>query len=82
MLIEPGPVVLVTTAGEKRQARPLRRIRLITVCLIVLDCVNAWVDEKEEHPKFFHAVGDGTFVVDGETISYREIMIDKLPLGV
>jgi flavin reductase (DIM6/NTAB) family NADH-FMN oxidoreductase RutF len=50
--------------------------------IIVLDCVNARVDEKEERPKFFHAVGDRTFVVDGETISHREIMIDKLPPGV
>jgi flavin reductase (DIM6/NTAB) family NADH-FMN oxidoreductase RutF len=50
--------------------------------LVVLQCVKAWVDEKAGHPKFFHAIGDGTFTVDGETISHREIMVDKLPPGV
>jgi flavin reductase (DIM6/NTAB) family NADH-FMN oxidoreductase RutF len=50
--------------------------------IVILDCVKAWIDEKQEHPRFFHAVGDGTFTVDGETISHREIMGDKLPPGV
>lgn len=50
--------------------------------IFVLDCVNAWVDEKETSPKFFHAVGDGRFIIDGERINHREIMIDKIPPGV
>ena len=50
--------------------------------IVVLECVKAWADEEREHPRFFHAIGDGRFTVDGETISYREIMIDKLPPGV
>jgi flavin reductase (DIM6/NTAB) family NADH-FMN oxidoreductase RutF len=50
--------------------------------IFVLECVNAWVDEREDPPKFFHAVGDGRFIVDGECVSHREIMIDKLPPGV
>lgn len=50
--------------------------------IFVLDCVKAWVDEKEENPRFFHAVGDGRFIVDGETINHRDIMISKIPPGV
>ena len=50
--------------------------------IFVLDCVKAWVDDKEDNPRFFHAIGDGRFIVDGEVINHREIMIDKLPAGV
>ena len=47
--------------------------------IFVLDAVEAWVDEKRKAPRFFHAVGDGRFIVDGEKINHRKIMIDKLP---
>ena len=50
--------------------------------LFVLDAVEAWIDEKQENPRFFHAIGDGRFFVDGEIINYRDIMADKLPTGV
>jgi len=50
--------------------------------IFILDCVEAWVDEKQENPRFFHAVGDGRFIIDGETVSHREIMLEKLPPGV
>ena len=50
--------------------------------IFVLDAVEAWIDEKCKKPRFFHAVGDGRFIVDGEKINHRKIMIDKLPAGV
>jgi len=50
--------------------------------VFVLDAVEAWIDEKNKEPRFFHAVGDGRFIVDGERINHRKIMIDKLPEGV
>jgi flavin reductase (DIM6/NTAB) family NADH-FMN oxidoreductase RutF len=50
--------------------------------IFVLDCKKAWINKKEKSPKFFHAIGDGRFIKDGEEVSYREIMIDKLPPGV
>ncbi|GAB2027360.1 flavin reductase family protein [Lactovum odontotermitis] len=54
-----------------------------TQSIIVLDCVKAWQNEHITTPKFFHAVGDGTFTVDGKTITdLRDIMMDKLPPGV
>ena len=50
--------------------------------IFVLDGIEAWVNEKQKAPCFFHAVGDGRFIVDGEKMSYRKIMIDKIPAGV
>ena len=50
--------------------------------IFVLDAVEAWIDDKRKSPRFFHAVGDGSFVVDGAKINHRKIMIDKLPAGV
>ncbi|MDR2886566.1 MAG: flavin reductase family protein [Bacteroidales bacterium] len=50
--------------------------------IFVLDAVEVWIDEKRKSPRFFHAVGDGRFIVDGKKINHREIMIEKLPAGV
>ena len=50
--------------------------------IFVLDGVEAWIDEKQKAPRFFHAVGDGRFIVDGEKVNHRRIMMDKLPEGV
>ncbi|MDR0338528.1 MAG: flavin reductase family protein [Planctomycetaceae bacterium] len=50
--------------------------------IFILDGIAAWVDEKRREKRFFHAVGDGRFIVDGEKINHRKIMIEKLPNGV
>ena len=50
--------------------------------IFVLDAVQAWIDPARKERRTFHAVGDGTFVVDGRTFSHRELMAGKLPPGV
>ena len=50
--------------------------------IFVLDGLAAWVDDKRTEKRFFHGVGDGKFIVDGELINYRRIMRSKLPDGV
>jgi flavin reductase (DIM6/NTAB) family NADH-FMN oxidoreductase RutF len=50
--------------------------------IFILDAVAAWVDETHKEQRFFHAVGDGRFIVDGEKINHRKIMRNKLPEGV
>ena len=50
--------------------------------IFILDAIEAWIDEKNKAPRFFHAVGDGRFIVDGEKINHRRIMTDKIPSGV
>jgi hypothetical protein len=51
-------------------------------CIFVVDAVQAWVDTQYKDRRFFHAVGDGWFIVDGEKISHRRIMSAKVPEGV
>ena len=50
--------------------------------IFILDAITAWVDGKRTEKRCFHAVGDGTFIVDGERINHRRIMRSKLPEGV
>ncbi|MDR3049007.1 MAG: flavin reductase family protein [Elusimicrobiota bacterium] len=51
--------------------------------IFILDGICAWIDEKNKDRNSFHAIGDGTFVVDGRKIkNLRSIMKDKLPTGV
>lgn len=50
--------------------------------IIVLEAVAAWFDEARQEQRMLHAVGDGTFVVDGERLDRRAMMRDKLPPGV
>ena len=47
--------------------------------IVLLQGVKAWVDNKRQERRTFHANGDGTFVVDGETIDLHHLMADKLP---
>jgi flavin reductase (DIM6/NTAB) family NADH-FMN oxidoreductase RutF len=71
---------------------------LISECLACLECrvtdylkpygifilqgIRAWIDYERKERRTFHANGDGTFVVDGNTINLRDLMEDKLPAGV
>jgi flavin reductase (DIM6/NTAB) family NADH-FMN oxidoreductase RutF len=47
--------------------------------IFVLQGVYAWIDSRRKEKRLFHAVGDGTFIVDGQKLNYRKIMKDKLP---
>jgi flavin reductase (DIM6/NTAB) family NADH-FMN oxidoreductase RutF len=50
--------------------------------IFILDGLAAWVDDKRIEKRFIHAVGDGKFIVDGDIINHRKIMLSKLPEGV
>lgn len=50
--------------------------------IFILQGIRAWIDQKRKERRTFHANGDGTFVVDGNTINLRSLMEDKLPPGV
>jgi len=50
--------------------------------IIVLEGIHAWYNADKKEKRTFHANGDGTFVVDGNTLNYRGIMEDKIPPGV
>jgi flavin reductase (DIM6/NTAB) family NADH-FMN oxidoreductase RutF len=50
--------------------------------IFILEGIEAWVDNNRKEKRAIHAVGDGTFIIDGRKINRREIMLHKLPAGV
>lgn len=50
--------------------------------IVVLDGVAAYLDNRRREKRTLHAVGDGTFIVDGKTLSRRSKMKTKLPPGL
>ena len=50
--------------------------------IVVLQGVAAYFDESRKEKRMIHAVGDGTFIVDGRVLDRREMMRAKLPHGV
>ena len=50
--------------------------------IFILEAVEVWIDDSNKAPRFFHAVGDGRFIVDGEKVNHRKIMTAKIPAGI
>lgn len=47
--------------------------------IVVLEAVAARIDTARKEKRKVHAVGDGTFIVDGRKIDRRKLMASKLP---
>lgn len=50
--------------------------------IVVLEAVAAYIDSDRKEKRMVHAVGDGTFIVDGRKIDRKKMMATKLPPGV
>jgi flavin reductase (DIM6/NTAB) family NADH-FMN oxidoreductase RutF len=50
--------------------------------IVVLDAVAVHLAPARNEQRMLHAVGDGTFIVDGERLDRRRQMASKLPTGV
>jgi flavin reductase (DIM6/NTAB) family NADH-FMN oxidoreductase RutF len=50
--------------------------------IVVLEAVAAHIDPERKERRMLHAVGDGTFVVDGRKYDRRKMMASKLPAGI
>lgn len=50
--------------------------------IVVLEAVAAHIDPSRKEKRTIHAVGDGTFVVDGRRLNRRKMMAAKLPDGI
>jgi len=50
--------------------------------IVVLEGLAAWMDAARQETRTIHAVGDGTFIVDGRRLDRRKQMAAKLPAGV
>jgi len=49
--------------------------------IVVLEGVAAYVDLARKERRTIHAVGDGTFIVDGRKLDRRKMMASKIPAG-
>ncbi|MBN1593597.1 MAG: flavin reductase family protein [Candidatus Coatesbacteria bacterium] len=49
--------------------------------IVVLEAVAAYLDTARKEKRTVHAVGDGTFIVDGRKIDRRKMMASKIPSG-
>lgn len=50
--------------------------------IVVLQGVAAYLDRSRKETRTIHAIGDGTFVVDGRKLDRRTMMRSKIPDGV
>ncbi len=50
--------------------------------IVVMQGVAAWVNPSRREKRTIHAVGDGTFIVDGRRRDRRRAMASKIPAGV
>jgi flavin reductase (DIM6/NTAB) family NADH-FMN oxidoreductase RutF len=50
--------------------------------IVVLQAVAAHFDTARKERRMIHAVGDGTFIVDGRRIDRRKMMASKIPVGL
>jgi flavin reductase (DIM6/NTAB) family NADH-FMN oxidoreductase RutF len=50
--------------------------------IVVLQAIAAYFDSARAEKRMLHAVGDGTFRVDGRTLDRKKMMRDKLPNGI
>jgi flavin reductase (DIM6/NTAB) family NADH-FMN oxidoreductase RutF len=49
--------------------------------IVVLEGVAAYIDAVRKERRTLHAVGDGTFIVDGRKLDRRAMMASKIPPG-
>ena len=50
--------------------------------IVVLEGVAAYFDNSRKEKRTVHAVGDGTFIVDGRKLNRKKMMSAKLPAGL
>lgn len=49
--------------------------------IVVVEAVAAYLDTARKEKRTLHAVGNGTFIVDGRRIDRRKMMASKIPYG-
>jgi flavin reductase (DIM6/NTAB) family NADH-FMN oxidoreductase RutF len=50
--------------------------------IVVLEVVAAYLDSSRKEKRTIHAVGDGTFIVDGRKLNRKKMMASKIPNGL
>ncbi len=50
--------------------------------IVVLEGVAAYFDSSRKEKRTVHAIGDGTFIVDGRRLDRKKMMQTKIPAGL
>ena len=50
--------------------------------IVVLEGIAAYFDSSRKEKRTVHAVGDGTFIVDGRSLNRKKMMSTKIPPGL
>jgi flavin reductase (DIM6/NTAB) family NADH-FMN oxidoreductase RutF len=50
--------------------------------IVILEGVAAYLNSTRKEKRTLHAVGDGTFIVDGRKLDRRKMMASKIPDGL
>lgn len=50
--------------------------------IVVLQGVEAYINQSRKEKRTVHAVGDGTFIVDGRKLNRKKMMSSKIPVGL
>ena len=50
--------------------------------IVVLEGVAAYFDSSRKEKRTVHAIGDGTFIVDGRRLNRKKMMRTKIPAGL
>ena len=50
--------------------------------IVILQAVAAYLDSSRKEKRTIHAVGDGTFIVDGRSLNRKRMMASKIPSGL
>lgn len=50
--------------------------------IVVLEGLAAYVDRSRKEQRTLHAIGDGTFTVDGRKLNRRKLMMPVIPDGI
>jgi len=75
---QPGKVVkapLIAECLANIECRVVNTTLVNRYCLFILEGVQAWIDRKRKERRTFHAVGNGTFIVDGRTLDLKKRMV-------
>ncbi|MDK3019154.1 flavin reductase family protein [Pseudodonghicola flavimaris] len=70
---------LIAEALANIECRVVEMIEPYTI--LVLQAEAAWTDPTRAETRLLHAVGDGTFITDGERLDRRAAMRNRLPPG-
>lgn len=50
--------------------------------IVVLEAIAAHINPSRKERRTIHAIGDGSFIIDGRRVDRREMMASKLPAGI